>query len=384
MNIIHLLYMNKISDTKKIQDLYNNLTYFDNYGGSVILFIILTILLFLVVSYSFIQTHIRPIKKNWALERCKPHIIPFAGMINKPENMTAGDYTEQNFIYCAQTILKDISSFAVDPITFIVSALQATEAVITDDIQSLRAMFDKYRNNIQKTFADVLNVLLNFITPLQVIIIKFQDIAARIQGVFFVILYSFFGAFMTFESMLQMAIDGISVFMIVLTTLMICYIAGILYAIPIAAIPFTAIIGLDLILTFTIQYLVVLSVYVGLMVPMIMTLEFTEDMGMYTFLDAPAPPPAAPSCFDKNTRIKMNDGSEKNIIDIEVGDLLENNNMVTAKMTLLAEGQQMYEVNNVIVSGTHSIKVNNVWTKVENHNNSVKIDNYYEKYILFK
>ena len=381
MNIIHLLYMDKNTGIKKIQELYNNLTYFDNYGNSVILFSILTILLFLTVSYCFIKTHIKPIKKNWVTERCKPYIIPFAGMINKPDNMSASDYTEENFIFCAQNILKDIAGFAVDPLTFIVSGLQAVETVITDDIQSMRAMFNNYRNNIQKTFADVLNVILNFISPLQVIIIKFQDIAARVQGVFFTVLYTFFGIFLTLESVLQMAINGISVFMVVLTILMTFAIAGITYSLVLAAIPPTAAIGLALLGPYIAEYLAVLGVYTGLMVPMVLTLEFTEGLGMYTFLDAPAAPPQAPSCFDKNTLIKMNDGSEKRIMDIQVGDTLVNNNMVTSKIKLFATQDQMYNLNGIIVSGTHSVKVKNNWMKIENHPTSIKIDNYNEPYI---
>ena len=382
MNIIQLLYMDKNTDIKKIekiQDLYSNLTYFDNYGNSVILFIIITLILFFTVSYCFIKTHIKSIKKNWVSERCKPYIAPFAGMINKPDNMTAGEYTEQNFTFCAQEILKDISGFLIDPITFIVSALQATEEVITQDIQSLRAAFEKYRRNIQRTFVNLLQVMQNFTLPLITIIAKFEDIVARMQGVFFTFMYSFFSVIMTFEGILQMALNGISVFMILLTILMIFAIGGLTTAIVLLFDPITFAIGTTMFYLFLTQYLAILGTYVGILVPLIFTLEFAEGLGMHTFLD-PAPPPQAPSCFDKNTLIKMNDGSEKKMIDIEVGDVLIHDNMVTTKLKLFADGNQMYSLNNVIVSGSHSLKEENRWIKVEDHAESVKID-YNEKYI---
>ena len=40
-------------------------------------------------------------------------------------------------------------------------------------------------------------------------------------------------------------------------------------------------------------------------------------------------------------------------------DVLKNNNVVTAKMKLNADGVQMYNINNVIVSSSHLIKYNN-------------------------
>jgi hypothetical protein len=102
-----------------ITKMYEKLTYFDHYGFSFILFIIITIVLIVFIGSCIALQNIQPIKKDWANQRCKPYIIPIAGFINKPPNMSFNDFTSQNFTYCTQNILKGITGFAVEPLTYI-------------------------------------------------------------------------------------------------------------------------------------------------------------------------------------------------------------------------------------------------------------------------
>ena len=83
-----------LNSADKINKLYNDLNYYDVYGGSVIFFIILIIILLLVWSYTSIMTNMQTIKDNWAVERCNPKVIPYAGFINKPEDSTIIQYTQ--------------------------------------------------------------------------------------------------------------------------------------------------------------------------------------------------------------------------------------------------------------------------------------------------
>ena len=94
---------------ENIKKMYEKLNYFDQYGGSVILFIIITIILIFIISYCLIMINVQPIIDDWANQRCKPNIIPIAGFITHPEGVSAFDYTQQNFTYCAQNILTNIT-----------------------------------------------------------------------------------------------------------------------------------------------------------------------------------------------------------------------------------------------------------------------------------
>ena len=42
------------SGIQNIKNMYNKLNYFDQYGASVLLFIIITIILFILISYCFV------------------------------------------------------------------------------------------------------------------------------------------------------------------------------------------------------------------------------------------------------------------------------------------------------------------------------------------
>ena len=63
----------------------------------------------------------------------------------------------------------------------------------------------------------------------------------------------------------------------------------------------------------------------------------------------------------------MNNGIEKKISQIEPGEILSNNNIVTAKIKVEREGSTMYFLNNVLVSDSHIVKFNNKWIHVSEH-----------------
>ena len=71
------------------------------------------------------------------------------------------DYTYQNFTYCTQNILSSITGMAVEPITFIVNILNEMAERINDDIQNIRAMFDKVRSMFQEISQEIMGRIMN-------------------------------------------------------------------------------------------------------------------------------------------------------------------------------------------------------------------------------
>ena len=149
-----------MSDTersyKKLKPLYDGLTYFDQYGSSLLLCIIITIVLFLLVSYCFALIYAQPIKDDWVNQRCNPSVIPFAGIINAPPGQSATDFTKDNFDYCTQNVVKGVTGNAVQPITFITSALMSMFQKIQDGINKVREMFNKIRLQIRAVGEEIL------------------------------------------------------------------------------------------------------------------------------------------------------------------------------------------------------------------------------------
>jgi hypothetical protein len=329
-----------------INKIYGDLNYYDVYGGSVIIFIILIIILFLVCTYTVVMKNVQPIKDNWATERCNPKYLPFAGFINKPEGVSAVEYTEQNFNYCMQNVLTSITGYAVEPLTYITSGITEVYSGIADSMNAIRGVISNVRTNIAKIAQDILGKIMNVMTPLQTMVISFNDMANKVSGILTAGLYTSLGTYYMLQTLVGAILQLIVIILMIL--------AGLLVAMWI--LPFTwpaAIAGT--------------AVFLGISVPLLIIMVF---MTKYLHVNINSPIPSLPGpgqCFDKNTLLLMNDGSYKPIGEIEVGDVLINNNMVTGKMKLDASTEQMFKLGEVVVSGSHFVLFNGDWIFVKDH-----------------
>ena len=73
-------------------------------GILIILFIFISIIIVGLLFFTLVIKNIKPLHDNWAVERCKPQNMMFAGFINKPPDSSISDYTFNNFKYCTQKI----------------------------------------------------------------------------------------------------------------------------------------------------------------------------------------------------------------------------------------------------------------------------------------
>ena len=348
--------MDNTTGIKNIEKMYDKLTYFDQYGASVLLFIIITILLIILVSYCFTMINVQPIIDDWANQRCKPYIIPFAGWVTKPDGTTSTDYTLTNFTYCTQNILSGITGTMVEPITFVINTIKKVLDMIKEAINSIRAMIDKIRVFFKTMAQELMGRIMNMMIPLQKIIISMKDFLAKIQGSMTAGLFTLFGAYYTLKSLMGAIAQFIITILIALAIMI-----AVFWLLPFtwgAAIANTAI-------------------FVAVAIPMSIILVFMIDvLKVETSLSIPKV-----KCFDKNTLITMNDGSVKRIIDINVGDILEDNNSVTAKFKVETKGSDMYILNDIIVSNSHIVKHCENWLPVSDHPDSKKLEIYEEPYL---
>ena len=162
-----------------IKNIYDNLNYFDLYGSSCFLFILITITLFILCSYCFVMINVQPIKDDWINQRCKPSVIPFAGLINAPEGTSPTDFTKDNFDYCTQNIVKDVTGNAVQPLTFVTNMLNTLFDNIKNSLNGIREMINKIRLQIQAIAQEIMGRIINVTIPLQQIIISLKDILAK-------------------------------------------------------------------------------------------------------------------------------------------------------------------------------------------------------------
>lgn len=338
--------------SKTIDNMYANLTYLDQYGGSVWMCVILIILLFLVVSYVTVLRNIEPIKNDWANQRCKPQIIPFAGIINKPPDMSMIEFTGKNFTNCMQNILVGVTGEAVQPITYMTKAVTEVFQAIAATMQNIRIMISSIRSSVTKIAQEIMGRLANIMVPIQQILIAFKDSMNKVKGILTAGLYTSLGTYYALKAMLGAIVQFIVIILIVLAALIV----------SMWIIPFTWPVAASM-----------TAIFISISIPLAIMIAFMTDiLHIKTNLSIPGVPSTPNVCFHPSTLLQRNDCTYVSISDIKVGDILQKNDMVTAKLILDARHQpSLYELHKVLVTPDHKVLCKDKWIFVKDHPDAI-------------
>lgn len=339
---------------KFINGVYDNLTYYDLYGTSIFLFFILTFITILAFLYSRILLSKEDIASDWENQRCKPQNIPFAGYISKPSDKTAFEYTNENFQYCIQNVLLDISEKSLQPFNFMIDSLTSIFSRISESIQKIREILASIRNNVKKIVKDIMNRILNILIPLQTMLISLGDMFSKTQGILVAGLYTALGSYYTLQSLMG-AILELIIKMLVALVIMIVGLWLVPFTQPMAA--------------------TMSAVFLSISIPLAIIVIF---MKKYLHIESSKIPKLR--CFDENVFFKLKTGENIKIKDLKLDTELSDNSIITSLIKVSAYDLNMYDLNGIIVSESHVVKYNNMWIMVKNHPNAIKI-NYNKPYL---
>jgi len=321
--------------------MYKDYGFYEQYGGSVCLFGLLTLIIVLVHYYFKAQINAEPIKKNWASERCKPQNILMAGFINKPPNKSVVDYTQENFTYCVQNVLKSIIGFQVNPLVYVVSLIEEVFSAFGVMMNKIRYMVSFIRNALAEITKEILGRVLNLLVPIQQIIIAFRDMMNKTTAIMVSAIYTFISVYYALISGLGSIVE----FFILIIAMLLAIAA------PLIAFPFTMEIGFA-----------VLAAATAISVPFaIISATLCEVFGMCPTKNTPG------LCFDMSNPIEVEDGSVKLIHQLKLGEKLKHGEKITAILKLDASNVQMYNLHGVIVSGVHRVLYKDKWVRVDTH-----------------
>ena len=338
-------------DTEPIAKLYANLSYFDEYGGSVFLFVLINILAIYLHFYVYILSNAQAIKDDWPNNKCKAQYIPFAGLIADTGTLTAAQYTEKNFAECNQNILTSMTGTFFAPLT---GALGAVGGIITKLLENA-GVAKGALNKLQRTSRGILpkiqEQLSIFITPIKIIFLGIKDMMLKMRGVLVTLIYFIFSGILTGKALFG-------------AIMQLCIIAAIaLFAILVVMLvnPFTAIIGVSLIVPFTIMEALLVTFII-----------FTNSLGVQATLSKPKfkfPKPAK-ICFHPQTIIRLHDGSACEIQHAPLGAILENGSKINAVMHIHnddSDESPLYWLHNILVTGSHYVQKEEKFIHVADH-----------------
>jgi hypothetical protein len=346
--------LNKASDY--LLNVYDKLTYGDLYGSSVLIVIISTIVIIFAVCFSMLIQNKQEIADNWTNLRCKPQYMPFAGYIMPEEGKTPGQTSYENFQYCLQEQVVNMTTEATKPHVYLLNALNSTFVSAGNAANNLRYGMTEMRTNIGAFASDLLSRIMNVTAPIYKMFLAVKDIVGKIQGALTAGLFIFDGAFKALQAFIG------AFFMIIVSVL------GIQLAI----------IAVLWILPLTIPMAMSLSIPIA-----IFAIFFAVLTGLTAkiFNINPIKIPSINVCFDKNTLFTMDDGETKKIINVNAGDILADGTKVTAKFKIDTCGSRMFSLGGVIVSETHIVKYSDKWIYVCEHPEAIEIRGYKEPYI---
>jgi hypothetical protein len=335
----------------------NKLKYYNKHCLDILLTIIIISIYLYGILHQTMSAKIQPIKDDWVNQRCKPYIIPIAGMINTSGDESSFSATATNFEYCIQNILKSITSSALQPITYSMTLLNSVLDEITDAINDIRNLFDSIRSAISDISSEIYTKILNVVIPVQGMFLSLNDLMSKIVGGLTTTLYVSIGTYDTMSSTLQVIYSIIIIILVALAIVIV-----ILFAIPF--------VGWGL-ATVSLAIFAVIAVMAALY-NLFLTGVLQSSVKSV---------PGAPSCFHRNTKIRMHNNSYKIIKDIQLDDILHDGSRVTATTIASAENQILYSINDIIVTSEHSVLYMDKWIPVKDHPNSQPIDINNEKYV---
>lgn len=355
-NINNNIINTNLTNTKHfIDNTYDKLSYFDLYGNSVIIFILITLFVFLVYSYCKIMQTKETIADDWVNQRCKPQNIPFAGFITHPEGTSAFEYTSENFQYCIQNILTNVTGYAVQPFQFMLDSLSQVFSRMSDSIQQTREITNNLRNNFRKFAEDIMCRILNVMIPIQTMFIALMDLFQKTQGVMTGGLYTMLGSYLTLQSLMGAILELIIKVLVALVII----IVG-LWVLPFTW-PAAA---------------ATTSVFLAISIPLAIIIYFMTEV---LHIKSSAIPKLR--CFDRKTRFYLLDGTFKHIDELKINDVLYDGSMITAKIQVTAKDLTMYNLKGIIVSESHIVNHYGNWIPVRDHPLAIKIRDYNEPYL---
>ena len=200
--------MNNIQET--FGDYFNKLYmkdgYLDKYGGSVVASSITLFIFFLVFSYYYVQGQIEPIRQDWSNQRCSPSVMPFAGIINKPPDKSAMDFTSENFMQCTTQILTGIVSYFMQPYYFITSLITKIAGVLQKAVDAIRFVMNYIRFQLDRMFTTVIGRIVNVMIPVRLILTKIKDTLQKTIGVAVTGLYTVYGAYLALKAFIGLSL----------------------------------------------------------------------------------------------------------------------------------------------------------------------------------
>jgi hypothetical protein len=182
----------KVKKEEKVEEeVYSKRINIDyNMLGDILLFLFVTIWVVILIYIPFLFGMVDDVKENWDDYRCSPTILPISGYINKEENLTVSEATQQNFEYCTGAISGSFMEEILQPINYINQGLTNLSGDILVNLQSIRNVISDIRDAIRTIVISIISMVVHFIIGLLKFMLKIFSTFGKMQTIMESIAYS--------------------------------------------------------------------------------------------------------------------------------------------------------------------------------------------------
>ena len=217
-------------------------------------------------------------------------------------------------------------------------------------VNAIRGIIDYIRTKVMAMIMEILQRFINAITPLQILVIKMKSLLGKVSGTLVAALYTAIGSYYALKSFIGSLLKLIILALVVLAAVVI-----VLWIFP---------------WTWALAYIGT-AAYIAIAIPTIIIAVWVGRI-----LEISSGQPEECCCFDENTLIDLKDKSVK-IKDVKIGDVLKDGSKITSKLEIVNKNKVMYNVDGIIVSGTHFVYDNYTgWVNVCDYSKAVEEVNY--------
>lgn len=298
------------------------------------LFVLLNIVLLLVFGFVSMLGSRQEVMAHWTDRRCDFDVILFS-YLYKPDNdpHSIGEFVSNNFEYCVSSKSTNYLKSMFNSLYEILRKQMESSDVMAQVMTTLRAQL----KSIYDPFSSMMNRFWN----------KFRQIGTLASRIFQHL-------YMAMKKAGGMAIASLYLTISLQTTMLN---------------------SVDLIINvvMTLLYILMgLAVIFFLPILVVLPVVIITVSGIESAMPGKTGAMGSVFCFAKNTRILMKDMSKRNISEIHVGDTLMNGNRVES--VIQVPGQELYEIDGILVSGFHRIYCaeRDAWVYVKDYPCAIK------------
>ena len=203
---------------ENLKRVYNQTGFMDRYGTEVWVSSAIIVAFLSGTTYFSILNRIEPIKADWDNQKCHPAIIPIAGFIKKPKDMSALAFTAKNLGDCTYGTLIAIFQAAVQPFYYMLTNLNGLFAGLVQAMNNIRKMFDNIRNSLKDISTQMFNRVLALTVPIMAFLFNTRAILEKMVGVFTTGLYTLLGSYITMKTLFKIIVELLIKILIILFT----------------------------------------------------------------------------------------------------------------------------------------------------------------------